>query len=313
MSLKNTVQQAIGDGNANTKTLPRDFIYKKVLLSNYFLLKNDGQNYICANIDYSLKLDNPQTECRCSTPDLLCSILTLREHLSNDLFLPLEKNGFIECRPTQKQIELIIQWCKQNGYPFCIEQRTQQNKKFKAGVNRFEHLNLDSYTVYFDVLDFLKEVDEIYSAFWLYRTVVKEYVTGDECKIPQISVSNIRRISKETGYEYLGYYPMPKRREDCQNLFIEKFSQRRYTCKLYADPDLLYTPEITSGDLFDAAFYQLASLLTSPGRQIKLCPMCKKYFEPESGHDKYCNYKNEKGHRTCSAQKKYKQRKRSEK
>ena len=91
-----------------------------------------------------------------------------------------------------------------------------------------------------------------------------------------------------------------------RKLFEIKYQEITYTNQISIKDDIHL--EVKTENLFDAAFYQLARLLDSPESQIKICPICKNYFEAKNAKQKYCLTKNSKGQRTCYAQKFYKRK-----
>ena len=58
-----------------------------------------------------------------------------------------------------------------------------------------------------------------------------------------------------------------------------------------------------ANSLFDAAFFQLVLLLYDNEKELRICPLCKEYFEPEHANQKYCKSG------TCYPQKEYKRKK----
>ena len=90
-------------------------------------------------------------------------------------------------------------------------------------------------------------------------------------------------------------------------LFESKYQEITYTTQISIKDDIHL--EVKTENLFDAAFYQLANLLDSPESQIKICPICKNYFETQNAKQKYCLSLNKNGKRTCYSQKSYKRNK----
>lgn len=92
----------------------------------------------------------------------------------------------------------------------------------------------------------------------------------------------------------------------CIKIFLQKFQERHYAYKFnYAGGIYL---DFYTDNLFDAAFYQLAQMLVLPGRQVRLCPICRTFFVPTHGNQKYCGTKNSEGKHTCYPEKLYKRK-----
>lgn len=93
--------------------------------------------------------------------------------------------------------------------------------------------------------------------------------------------------------------------EECGELFLQKFKSRSYENQVMFDGGLFLG--VRSSNLFDAAFYELAQMLILPKQNIKLCPICRTYFIPKNGHQKYCDtWRN--GRKTCYPEKMYKRK-----
>lgn len=96
-------------------------------------------------------------------------------------------------------------------------------------------------------------------------------------------------------------------KQECIESFINKFKQRHYEYSFEYDGGVFI--EIRTKNLFDAAFYQLAQMLILPGRQVKICPICKNFFIPEDPRQKYCKTLNRRtGKYTCYPAKMYKRK-----
>ncbi len=94
--------------------------------------------------------------------------------------------------------------------------------------------------------------------------------------------------------------------KECVVRFLQKFRERNYQYSFEFDNGIFL--ELRADNLFDAAFYQLAQMLILPGRQVKLCPICKNFFKPDNPRQKYCKTLNRKGKRTCYPEKMFKRK-----
>jgi len=126
-------------------------------------------------------------------------------------------------------------------------------------------------------------------------------------------IGNIRErlLASETKYEKF-YLPMEfdalssLSEKECVVRFLQKFRERNYQYSFEFDNGIFL--ELRADNLFDAAFYQLAQMLILPGRQVKLCPICKNYFKPDNPRQKYCKTLNRIGKRTCYPEKMFKRK-----
>lgn len=126
-------------------------------------------------------------------------------------------------------------------------------------------------------------------------------------------IENIRErlLATETKYEKF-YLPMEfdtlssLSEKECVVRFLQKFRERNYQYSFEFDNGIFL--ELRADNLFDAAFYQLAQMLILPGRQVKLCPICKNFFTPDNPRQKYCKTLNRKGKRTCYPEKMFKRK-----
>lgn len=301
---------AISTADGTSKVLSNQFAYKKIYAEEYSYIEINNLPFIRASFNCSTARDNVAEIIRCKKPNLLHEMLTLKESLSDQLFEALEKTQFLVNCLSQSQVNMIIDWCQKNGYPFPVDQKPQRKSKLKE----LEKIVGNSYYAQFDLLAFLKNLREIFDAFKLYQAIASE-LTAEDYPIRIMK----RQTNSKTPAEQLEFVQLlakkPNSSEDrnkfigkCKELFLEKYAERTYTMHLVPDEKRLLVTEVQTENLFDAAFYQLALLLDSPRTQIKQCPICKRYFEPTRTNQKYCATENEYGKPTCYAQLLYKQR-----
>lgn len=296
--------------DATTKVLPQRFTYKKYTVQRYTYCEDGDLPLIRAFVDNTIDVKNLETNVHCEKPDLLFEMLLLREKLSNQLFDVLANTQYLVNCISQEQVNTIIKWCQKNGYPFQIDQKPQRKNKFKEMTSIVE----DFYCVQFDLLEFLKELNEIYSAFKLYQVMTDDLSEEDY----SIRIAKVKESSSSSLRKELKFVPLITRKpssevekkeavERCKSLFLEKYNDRSFNMHLIPDRERVFITEVQTDNLFDAAFYQLALLLDRPKTQIKQCPLCRRYFQPSRTNQKYCDTKNENKKPTCYAQLHYKQ------
>ena len=139
----------------------------------------------------------------------------------------------------------------------------------------------------FRMIDFLKELEDLYRTFVLYQIV-----TGD-------ADASAERM-----------YP-GKDREACRELIQQRYKAITYTNQIHFEQEEMHLT-VHAATLFEAAYYQMAQLLYKPGERVGCCPVCQVYFQKKSVRQKYCNRKKlvdgiEKP--VCYAQLAYKRRK----
>ena len=306
MKIKESFLDTMGTVDGTTKVLPERFAYKKIELEQYTYHENDNLPVIRAIVDNATDVLGEGNNVSCRKPDLLCEMLLLREKLSEKLFDALEKTQYLVNCLCQNQVDMIIKWCQKNGYPYQVEQKPPRKRKLTALANIAE----DHYYAQFNLLDFLKDLNEIFCAFKLYQVITDSLSEQDY----SIRIMKREHSSKYTNRELLVFEtlitkePNDAEKERCKALLFEKYNGRNFAMQLIPDQERMFVTEVQTKNLFDAAFYQLALLLDSPKTQIKQCPICKRYFEPTRTNQKYCATENEYGKPTCYAQLLYKQR-----
>lgn len=304
MKIKESFLDTMGTADGTTKVLPERFAYKKIELEQYTYHENDNLPVIRAIVDNATDVSGEGNNVSCGKPDLLYEMLLLREKLSEKLFDALEKTQYLVNCLSQNQVDMIIKWCQKNGYPYQVEQKQPRKRKLKALANIAE----DHYYAQFDLLDFLKDLNEIFCAFKLYQVITDSLSEQDY----STRIMKRQHSSKFTNRELLVFEtliaiePNDAEKERCKALFFEKYNGRNFAMQLIPDKERMFIIEVQTESLFDAAFYQLALLLDSPKTQIKQCPICKRYFEPARTNQKYCATKDKNGNPTCYAQLYYK-------
>ena len=273
----------------NLFQLPNKFYYDEIILSDYSYGKvphSDGM-HIIAKFDSNIQ--EYSTTIYCKKPNILYEMLELKDKLSQKLFESIDKK--VHClvienmlnskdennEVGEKELDLIIRWCKRNGYPYKPGIEVPKSRPL------FELPNIRN-QAFFLLRDFLYDLGEVHDAFSLYEAITAKNTEGNK------------------------YKRMGKSVEECKRLFSNKYQEIIFTNKISFDKHIYLT--VKSDNLFNAAFYQLALLIENPGVQINKCQGCGVYFSPKKDiREKYCSSIDEDNVPTCTKQKYYRKRK----
>lgn len=293
---KTNTDEILYNKDGNQKRLPSDFYYKKFIFKDYQFKKENGQFIIYTKIDYETDLQTFSTKEKSKTPALLKKMLRLRDSLPNEIFE--NPSSILLCDEiiNDNTANQIIKWCESNGFPFANDiNLINKTPKIKL-IKIFNTIKPDKY-ISFKLSDFIFQLNEIYSAFHMYR-VINSYANKINFEIytknPLInsfknnSFINLENLSKN----------------ECTKLFEYKYQNIKFENKISFESEPHFIVE--AQNLFDAAFYQLALLVYDNEKELRVCPMCHEYFEPNDPRQKYCRI-------TCYAQKAYKKKKSLEK
>lgn len=297
LNSKIKIDETFYNENGNLKRLPSDFYYKKFIFDDYKFRKENGQFIIYAKIDYGTDLQTFSTEIESKTPELLISMLKLRDSLPKEIFESPTKILLCDEFLSDGTAEQIINWCKLIGFPFAgdtILKNSTSKIKSKKILNTIKP---DKY-ISFKLSDFIFQLNEIYSAFYMYR-IINGY--ADKIDFPIYTKNSFTNTFGKNSFVNL----KELRKNECTELFEYKYQNIKYENKisLIGEPHFI----INAKNLFDAAFYQLALLLYNKEKEIRICALCHEYFEPKDPRQKYCNSLD------CYPQKAYKRRKALEK
>lgn len=296
--IKADIEKITTNENGSLKRLPSDFFYDEIKFNDYEVHGTSKHQMICATYDCNSDLHIFTEIILCHTPNLLLQMLDLKGKLSNTPFEWLGKQYSKEFI-SDKDLNLIIKWCKKNGYPFKPTVQKTNNLKFSLLIQS-DYKN----TIGFYVWDFIYHLNEIYCAFLLYLMITKQG------KLPKETVYiSLPPEIDNTDWRERKFVKLQNIKDDnyYSKLFESKYQEITYTTQISIKDDIHL--EVKTENLFDAAFYQLANLLDSPESQIKICPICKNYFETQNAKQKYCLSLNKNGKRTCYSQKSYKRNK----
>lgn len=294
---KTNIEGTFYNENGNLKRLPSDFYYKKFIFDDYKFRKENGQFVIYAKIDYETDLQTFSTEIESKTPELLIRMLKLRDSLPKEIFESPTNIFLCDEILNDDTANQIINWCKSNGFPFAIDTISKNRTSKIKSKKIFNTIKPDKY-ISFKLSDFIFQLNEIYSAFYMYRII-----NGYTDKI-NFSIYTKNSLSNTIGKNsFVNLKEL--RKNECTEFFEYKYQNIKYENKisLIGEPHFI----IKAKNLFDAAFYQLALLLYNKEKEIRICALCHEYFEPKDPRQKYCNSVD------CYPQKAYKRRKALEK
>lgn len=288
--------------DGNLKRLPRKIAYDRIQLDDYHWKTDDMPNLVYASYPDNADLKEFTTTIYSDKPDLLCSMLTLHDRIDPQAFDKLNKNFYYFQPVSDDVINRIIRWCRSNGFPFMSN---LPDSRQTIGPKKLFNIQTPK-QLHFDVLKFLRELDKLYRLFLLYQAK-----TGDW---------NLRQSKEDIIFSITDY-----NKQRCvhahtkdigqlndtafQNIFSIECAERHYISQITFGKNL-YDSEINlkAENLFDAAFYQLVALLGETKSELRICPLCKMYFKPVHGRQKYCHYTNKNNDPTCYPQKAYKRK-----
>ena len=100
------------------------------------------------------------------------SLLTLKKNLSPELFDNIKSKIFWEKNVTDKDIELIIRWCKRMVIRFLLKRSIIKNQSKNLNKTQKGHseLQTDCVRVKLEIYDFIKRLNDIYSLFLIYQS-----------------------------------------------------------------------------------------------------------------------------------------------
>ena len=288
----------------NLKRLPKEFAYRKIILDNYKVFdRNSPELIIWAIYDSKFTIKDFESIVTCKKPDILMSLLTLKKNLSPELFDNIKSKIFWEKNVTDKDIELIIRWCKKNGYPFAPDKETHyknQSKNRNMLQKGHSEMQTDCVRVKLEIYNFIKRLNDIYSLFLIYQSLL-----GFEPDFDTATISyNENNLEKFVALKDIS-------KGEYKAILENKYQKISLISKISVNNGVHI--ETMVNDLFDAAFYQLAMLMDEPNKEIRICPLCNQYFEIEDPRQKYCHNKNKNGKKTCYPQKMYKRNRESKK
>ena len=192
-------------------------------------------------------------------------------------------------------VNLIISWCKRNGFPFMpLVEKKRKNRPLLKEYKPKNHIS-------FLVPEFLYELYKLYTAFRLYEKIVGITEHGDHNASIFIPVESANKLIPFFKTKTIGEMTI----EECQQYFAGMYEERQYSCYVEFCDGKSYTT-IIANSVFDAAYYQLVMLLNDCGTRLIKCPLCHDFFEPSHARQKYC------GNPYCNPQAAYKDKMRTE-
>ncbi len=283
--------------NGNLKRLPSDFYYKKFIFEDYQFTKADSQFIIYSKFDYDTDIQTFSTEEKSQTTKLLISMLELKDTLPTKIFD--NPTNILLCDEIidDNTAYQIIKWCKTNGFPFADDNTLKKDTSRIKTKKLFSSLKPDKY-VSFKLSDFIFQLNEIYSAFYMYR-----FINSYDNKIDFVIYTKDPLINSFGKNSFINLKNLSK--NECTKLFEYKYQNIKFENQISFENEPHFI--IKAQNLFDAAFYQLALLLYNKEREIRICALCHEYFEPKDPRQKYCDPKK------CYPQKAYKKKKALEK
>lgn len=296
LNSKTNIEETFYNENGNLKRLPSDFYYKKLIFDDYQFRRENGQFIIYAKIDYEIDLQTFSMKEKSKTPELLMRMLRLRDSLPKKIFET--PTNIILCDELLNDdiANNIIKWCKLNGFPFVVDTILKNSTSKIKSKKIFNTIKPDKY-ISFKLSDFIFQLNEIYSAFYMYR-IINGYT--DKIDFPIYTKNPLTNTFGKNSFVNL----KELEKSECTELFEYKYQNIKYEnhISFIGEPHFI----IQAQNLFDAAFYQLALLLYNKEKEIRICALCHEYFEPKDPRQKYCKV-------TCYSQKAYKRRKALEK
>ena len=275
------MKESFTNQNGSYKRLPSDFYYVKYELNNY---KEEGST-VYATLAYDIDLKDKSTTIHCNSTELLVSMLNLYDRLNRNNVISRSVITFGQYKDNTVA-KIISTWCRKNGYPFDI------SPKPKSGQRQLFELQNDKVYVFY-VSRFLRQLNEIYVMYSVYN-VLKGY----DDTIHSSMYTSDGRDAHAYPHEIIDIKQLTK--DEYKVLFETKYSKIQFENGISFNGGVHWT--IKTHDLFDTAFHQLALMLYSGDSELKKCPLCGEYFEPDRGNQKYCKSK------SCYAQKAYKRK-----
>lgn len=271
--------------------LPNDFYYDKISFDDY----KYENGVITLKISYDTSISSYTTLIKSQKPELLIKMLTLREKLSPSLFTSPTKLLFGDNKISEQDVSRIIKWCKTNGYPFDISKEIESHSKATNSLHSL--LKADTY-ISFAVVSFICQLNEVYCLFIMYK-----YLVGLIDRLPANLYTKGKNENKKGIYEFVKLNELSK--NECKELFEYKYQNIVFQNTISFINGTHF--DVKTHNLFDAAFYQLALMLSGDKKELKICPLCNEYFVPDHARQKYCKSP------WCYPQKMYKRKKIAEK
>lgn len=290
-------EQTFSNQNGNLKRLPSDFYYDEFIFDDYGVQNLGGKLRIYAKVEQDKSLDTFSTQIKSQNPELLIKMLTLKEALPREIFESPTKILICDEHINNDAIALIIKWCKSYGFPFAVDIQSEHNPAKKTSKSLFSTLSQTKH-ISFYVSDFIYNLNEIYSAYHLYRIL-----TGYSDKIIEPIYTTGVNEEKQGITKFIKLSNINI--DECKKLFEYKYHKINFQNQISFDNGLHFNVKTRS--LFDAAFYQLALLMYDSEKDIRICPICHEYFEPHDPRQIYCDSS------YCYPQKAYKRGKAVEK
>jgi|GEM_PF-1568453 len=282
-------EEVFTNKKGNLKRLPSEFYYDKYKFNNYECIKRNGQLFMYVKTDDDKNFQNYLSVTKSQKPELLISMLSLRDNLPNKIFSSPTRIMFCDEYISDTTINKIIKWCKANGYPFCIDTKIESTEKTPKQKNLIKNLKLPLYQ-FLKISDFIFHLNEIYGAFYMQRKL--NDFTGN------LNSPIYTSIESKGNFEINNFVDIRNLSKDkCKKLFEYKYKSIKFDNQISFEDGLHFN--VITHSLFDAAFYQLALMMYDSKMELRVCPLCNKYFEPQHGRQKYC-------HRGCYPQKAYK-------
>ena len=292
INTKKERDSSFANKKGNLKRLPSCFYYDVFKFEEYNHTINDGQHIIYVKVNYDTSVEKYFSQIECKTPDLLLKMLSLRDNLPSDLFDSPSKILFCDKYLNDKTITAITTWCKKYGFPFNISINSRDIMLKRKSKLLFNVNKPDKY-ISFYVSDFLYHLNEVYSAFRMYRAL-----TGNQDKIesPVYTTGFIKESISTKDFLDVRNLNI----DQCKALFEHKYQNITFenSISFEIEPHFI----VKTKNLFNSAFYQLSLLLYDNEKELKVCPLCHEYFEPKDPRQKYCNSSE------CYPQKAYKRR-----
>lgn len=282
--------ETFSNAEGNTTRLPNVFYYDKFSFDNY----RYENGIINLKLSSEAQISLPITLEKSRKPELLIKMLTLREKLSPSLFASPTKLLFGDDKISEKDVLKIIKWCKTNGYPFDI---SEEIERYSKATNSLLLLPKQDTHISFAVASFICQLNEVYCSFIMYR-----YLVGLIDRLPAALYTKGQNKNQKGIYEFVELNKLSK--NECKELFEYKYQNIVFQNTISFSNGIHF--DIKTYNLFDAAFYQLALMLSVDNKDLRVCPLCNEYFEPSNARQKYCGDK-------CYPQKAYKRKKMAEK
>ncbi|MBQ3427304.1 MAG: hypothetical protein IJH37_09200 [Clostridia bacterium] len=180
---------------------------------------------------------------------------------------------------SNKDLELIKNWCEKNGYPFSIRNKLNSSNITKTYINNrnvIHHIRSrlvrPNNCVAFWVWEFLRKLQILYAAFLLF------YKIDDNYKLDDIGITDTL-FSKYTGKE-------------CEQLLRKIYGTVKLTGILDFEQYRKRNKGMFMGygtdDVFDLAIYSLFVYMEMFRQPLKRCSICSRLFKPKNGRQKYC-------------------------